>query len=119
MLEACQKEYQKIYFKHENLKKIYQQLEQQQQQQQQQRPIKNLPQRIKNKKRYFITDVNKNENDYENDDDNYHDEDDEVEYIKVKKNTNKKNVQPPKIKAKQVQKGIIDYLNNIIISNKK
>ena len=64
--------------------------QQQQQQQQQRRLIKNLPRRIKNKKRYFITDVNKNENDqknndYENNDDNYDDEDDEVEYIKVKK----------------------------------
>ena len=48
---------------------------------------KNLLRRIKNKKRYFITDVNENENDYEkhdyeNDDDDYDDEDDEVEYIK-------------------------------------
>ena len=76
--------------------KKYQQLEeqlkqQQQQQQQQQRSIKNLPRHIKNKKCYFITEVNENENDYknddyENDDDNYDDEDDEVEYMKVKKN---------------------------------
>ena len=36
MLEACQKQYQKIYFKHENFKKIYQQLEEQLKQQQQQ-----------------------------------------------------------------------------------
>ena len=36
MLEACQKEYQKIYFEHENLKKKNQQLEEQLKQQQQQ-----------------------------------------------------------------------------------
>ena len=51
--------------------------------------IKNLLRRIKNKKRYFITNVNKKENDYKNNnyknDDNCDDEDDEVEYIKVKK----------------------------------
>ena len=52
--------------------------------------IKNLLRHIKNKKRYFITNVNKKENDYKNnnyknDDDNCDDEDDEVEYIKVKK----------------------------------
>ena len=115
MLEACQKEYQKIYFEHENLKKKNQQLEeqlkqqQQQQQQQRQRLIKNLPRCIKNKKRYFITDVNENENDYKNDDyknddDNYDDKDDEVEYIKVKKRTNKKNVQSPKKKQKKYKK---------------
>ena len=93
MLEACQKEYQKIYFEHENFKNIYKQLEEQlkQWQKQQQQPsIKNLPWRIKNKKRFFITIVNENENDYKNndyknDDDDYDDEDDEVEYIKVKK----------------------------------
>ena len=61
---------------------------------------KNLLRRIKNKKRYFITDVNENKNDYEkhdyeNDNDDYDDKDDEVEYKKVKKKTNKKNVQPP------------------------
>ena len=33
MLEACQIEYQKIYFEHENLKKIYQQFEEQLKQQ--------------------------------------------------------------------------------------
>ena len=71
MLEACQKEYQKIYFEHENLKKKNQQLEeqlkqQQQQQQQQQRSMKNLLRRIKNNKCYSITNVNENENDYEN-----------------------------------------------------
>ena len=114
MLEACQKEYQKIYFEHENLKKKNQQLEeqlkqQQQQQQQRQRLIKNLPRCIKNKKRYFITDVNENENDYKNDDyknddDNYDDKDDEVEYIKVKKRTNKKNFQSPKKKQKKYKK---------------
>ena len=114
MLEACQKEYQKIYFEHENLKKKNQQLEeqlkqQQQQQQQRQRLIKNLPRYIKNKKRYFITDVNENENDYKNDDyknddDNYDDKDDEVEYIKVKKRTNKKNFQSPKKKQKKYKK---------------
>ena len=69
-------------------KKKYQQLKQQQQQQQQ-RSIKNLPRRIKNKKCYFITDVNENENDCENNNyenyDDYDDEDDEVEYINVKK----------------------------------
>ena len=69
-LEACQKEYQKIYFEHENLKKKNQQLEeqlkQQQQQQQQQRSMKNLLRRIKNNKCYSITNVNENENDYEN-----------------------------------------------------
>ena len=52
MLEACQKEYQKIYFEHENLQKKYQQLEeqfkqQQQQQRQQQCSIKKLLRRIK------------------------------------------------------------------------
>ena len=69
MLEACQKEYQKIYFEHENLKKKNQQLEEQlkqQQQQQQQRSMKNLLRRIKNNKCYSITNVNENENDYEN-----------------------------------------------------
>ena len=95
MLEACQKEYQKIYFEHENFLKKYQQLEeqlkQQQEQQEQQQSIKNLPRRMKNKKPYFITDVKENENDYENDDyenddDDYDHEDDEVEYIEVKKN---------------------------------
>ena len=91
MLEACQKEYQKIYFEHENLKKKNQQLEEQlKQQQQQQWLIKNLPWHIKNKKSYFINDIKENENDYENDDyknddDDYDDEDNEVEYIKVKK----------------------------------
>ena len=44
MLEACQKEYQKIYFEHENFLKKYQQLEeqlkQQQEQQEQQQSIK-------------------------------------------------------------------------------
>ena len=46
MLEACQKEYQKIYFERENFKNIYKQLEEQlkQRQKQQQQPsIKNLP----------------------------------------------------------------------------
>ena len=71
--------------------------------------IKNLPRCIKNKKRYFITDVNENENDYKNDDyknddDNYDDKDDEVEYIKVKKRTNKKNFQSPKKKQKKYKK---------------
>ena len=102
MLEACQKEYQKIYFEHENLKKIYQQLEEQLKQQQ--RLIKKLPQHIKNKKRYFITDdsedYDENIDDCENENDNdYDDDDNEVEYIKVKKN-HEKNVQPPK-KRKQ------------------
>ena len=99
--------------------KKYQQLEEQlkqQQQQQQQRSIKNLPRHIKNKKCYFITEVNENENDYksddyENDDDNYDDEDDEVEYIKVKKKRIKKTFNHQK-KAKKVQNGIIDYINN-------
>ena len=97
MLEACQKEYQKIYFEHENLKKIYQQLEEQLKQQQ--RLIKKLPQHIKNKKRYFITDdsedydeniddcKNENDDDYDDDDD---DDNNEVEYIKVKKKQIKK-----------------------------
>ena len=70
--------------------------------------IKNLARRIKNKKRYFITNVNKNENDYKNNDyknndGNYDDEDDEVEYIKVKKKTHKKNVQPPKKSKKSTK----------------
>ena len=48
---------------------------------------KNLLRRIKNKKHYFITDVNENKNDYEkhdyeNDNDDYDDKDDEVEYLK-------------------------------------
>ena len=95
MLEACQKENQKIYFEHENLKIKYQQLEEQlkqkQQQQQQQQLIKKLPQHIKNKKHYFITDdsedSDKNIDGCENEtDDDYDDnDDDEVEYIKVKK----------------------------------
>ena len=73
---------------------------------------KNLLRRIKNKKRYFITDVNENKNDYEkhdyeNDNDDYDDKDDEVEYLKWKKkrSTTKK-------KARKVQTGIIDYINN-------
>ena len=118
MLEACQKDTKKFTSSMRIKKKIYQQLEEQlKQQQQQQRSIKNLLRRIKNKKRYFTTDVNENENDYENDDyenddDSYDDEDDEVEYIKAKKKTNKKNVHPPRKKAKKVQKGIIDYIIN-------
>ena len=92
MLEACQKEYQKIYFEHENLKKIYQQLEEQLKQQQ--RLIKKLPRHIKNKKRYFITDdsedYDENIDDCENENDNdYDDDDNEVEYIKVKKTMKK------------------------------
>ena len=75
MLEACQKEYQKIYFEHENLKKKNQQFEEQlkQQQQQQQRSIKKLPRHIKNKKCYFITedseDYDENIDDCENEND--------------------------------------------------
>ena len=92
ILEACRKEYQKIYFKHENFLKKYQQLEEQfkqQQQRQQERSIKKLPQYIKNKKCYFITDDSEDENidDCEIENDNYDDDDDyaEVKYIKVKK----------------------------------
>ena len=101
MLEACQKEYQKIYFEPENFKKKFQQLEeqfkqqqQQQQQWQQQCLIKKLPQCIKNKKRCFITDNSEDENiddcENENDDDDYDDDDDntEVEYIKEIYKTN-------------------------------
>ena len=80
--------------------------------------IKKLPRHIKNKKRYFITDDSedydeniddsKNENDDDYDDD---DDDNEVEYIKVKKKQIKKMFNHQK-KAKKVQKGIIDYINN-------
>ena len=81
--------------------------------------IKKLPRHIKNKKRYFITDDSedydeniddsKNENDDDYDDDD--DDDNEVEYIKVKKKQIKKMFNHQK-KAKKVQKGIIDYINN-------
>ena len=112
MLEACQKEYQKIYFEHENLKKKNQQFEEQlkQQQQQQQRSIKKLPRRIKNKKCYFITedseDYDENIDDCENENDDQ--DDNEVEYIKVKKEKQKKTFS----RQKKVQKGIMDYINN-------
>ena len=81
--------------------------------------IKKLPRHIKNKKRYFITDDSedydeniddcKNENDDDYDDDD--DDNNEVEYIKVKKKQIKKTFNHQK-KAKKVQKGIIDYINN-------
>ena len=107
MLEACQKEYQKIYFEHENLKKKYQQFEEQlKQQQQQQRLIKKLLRHIKNKKCYFITDnsedYDENINDCENENDDQDDNDDnEVKYIKVKNEKQKKTTFGCQKKAKR------------------
>ena len=67
---------------------------------------KKLPLRIKNKKRYFITDDSQDENiDCENEnDDDYDDDDDdhdEVKYIKVKKKPIKKTFNRCQKKKKQ------------------
>ena len=103
-LDACKKEYQKLYYKHEALKKKYIELEQKLQHHPKRQKTTNVRNFANSKidrfkkprKRYYIVDDNeedKAESNQESDDEipeNESDEENDVEYLKVQRKKEKK-----------------------------
>ena len=131
ILQACKKEYQKVCYENEALKKRCGELEQkieELQQQKQQKPRRNLPKLMESKKprkRYYvIPDENSEDSDAaanEEATEGEGDEDNDIQFVKVQKKKKKKPIEveapPPKKKAKSEKKkkkqiGIIDFVNS-------
>ena len=132
VLDACKKEYQKLYYEHKALKKKYIKLEQKLQQQPKQQKTTNVRNFATSKidrfkiprKCYYIVDNNEQDEAESNQEvedeitENESDGENDVEYVKVQKKKKKRAVvEPPKKKIvkekkKKTQKGIIDFINN-------
>ena len=119
-IAACKNEYKKLYTEHEELKKIYKELEAEFEQSKNRnvektRKRKNIASNKVNKKKIILDydsdaeDEKSTTEDEEGEENNDEDEND-YEIIKVKKNKQKKTIRK-KQKKKKV-KGIIDYINN-------